>query len=523
MPKPKMPPDPRRRASCTLEPEGVIYARYSSHNQREASIDQQIKWCQDHAARLGIKIRHIYADKAVSGKTDRRPQFQHMMKDAESGQFQFVIAWKSNRMGRNMLQAMVNEARLQDLGIRCLYVEEDFDDTAAGRFALRNMMNVNQFYSENMAEDIMRGLRDNAEKCMVTGSIPFGYKKGPDGRYAIDQPRADLVLDIYKRVADGEAFIDIARDYNARGIKTSTGKQWGRSSFHTIVNNRRYLGIYIYQDIEVPGGVPQIIPEELWDKVQEVLKTKKNAQGKGRRKNDADYLLTGKLRCGHCKSLMVGISGTGKNGLKHYYYKCNKKRLEHACDKKNVNREKIEMAVAQAIKEYVMRPEVIEWLADQVMANHKRLEEQSQLSILKEELVTTQRSIDNLIKAIEMGVITESTQARLKELEVERRELKRQIAEEEKVLIPFDRSDVIAYFYSFRDGDVNDKRYQATLFDSFLSAVYVYDDTLKIVFDFTKGTDTIEVPLNLDLDDLVEAGEMDMFVQTPVASTMKLA
>jgi len=222
----------------------------------------------------------IYADKAVTGKTDRRTNFQRMMKDATKGKFQYVIAWKSNRMGRNMLEAMINDARLRDLGIRTLYTEEDFDDTAAGRFALRNMMNVNQFYSENMAEDIKRGLDDNAEKCMVNGALGLCFKKGEDGRYAIDEPKAAIVREIFERVAALEPFVDIYNDLNARGLRTSTGKPWNRSSFHRMLVNERYRGVYIWGDTRVEGGIPRIVSDVLFYKVQEVLETKKNAQGR---------------------------------------------------------------------------------------------------------------------------------------------------------------------------------------------------------------------------------------------------
>ena len=131
---------------------GVIYARYSSHNQKEESIEQQIAECSDFAAKNGIRIVGIYADKAVSGRSDRRPNFQRMMRDAEKRQFQIVVAYKSNRIARNMLNALQYEARLDLLGIKTLYAKEEFGNTAAGRFALRTMMNVNQFYSENMGE-----------------------------------------------------------------------------------------------------------------------------------------------------------------------------------------------------------------------------------------------------------------------------------------------------------------------------------------------------------------------------------
>lgn len=146
----------KKRINTNSAARAVIYARYSSANQRDCSIEQQVEKCRELAAREGVTVIEIYADRAVSGKTDRRPNFQRMMKDASLRQFDVVLAWKSNRMGRNMLQAMMNEEQLRSNGIRTIYAEEDFDDTAAGRFALRNMMNVNQFYSENMAEDISR-------------------------------------------------------------------------------------------------------------------------------------------------------------------------------------------------------------------------------------------------------------------------------------------------------------------------------------------------------------------------------
>lgn len=269
---------------------GVIYARYSSHAQKDASIEQQVEECLKFARDEGITIVETYADRAISGKTDRRPNFQKMMKDAEKGGFSYVVAWKSNRMGRNMLQAMLNEERLNEMGIRVLYTEEDFDDSAAGRFALRSMMNVNQFYSENMAEDIRRGLRDNAENCKVTnGTLPFGYRKTPELKYELDEPKDAIVREIFSRAACGEPFVDIAADLNARGIRTSRGNAWGKNSFHVLLTNERYTGTYIYGDIRVPGGIPRIVSDELFYKVQEVLKTKKNPQG--RHRVNGDYTL----------------------------------------------------------------------------------------------------------------------------------------------------------------------------------------------------------------------------------------
>lgn len=165
---------------------------------------------------MGLTVTATYEDRAISGKTDKRPAFQQMMNDAENGNFGYVLAWKSNRMGRNMMQAMINETRLMDCGVKVCYAEEDFDDSAAGRFALHNMMNVNQFYSDNLAEDVRRGMMDNARKCMANGRQPLGYKRGPDGKVVIDEPAAAIVREIYQRVANYEPYMDIARDLNLR-------------------------------------------------------------------------------------------------------------------------------------------------------------------------------------------------------------------------------------------------------------------------------------------------------------------
>lgn len=488
----------------------VIYARYSSHNQRDASIEQQVEKCQAFAAKNNLRVFEIYADRAVSGKTDRRPNFQRMMRDADKRLFKYVIAWKSNRMGRNMLEAMVNDARLCDQGIRCLYVEEDFDDTAAGRFALRNMMNVNQFYSENMAEDIMRGMMDNARKCMVNnGGLPLGYCKGPDGRYAIEPKGAEIVREIYERFYAGDAFIDIANDLNARGLKTSRGNPWNKGSFHRMLTNERYIGVYEFGGVRIEDGVPPIIRREMFYAVQEKLKTKKNPQG--RHRENGGYLLTGKLFCGHCASPMVGISGTSRTGDKHYYYACQKKRLEKACNKKTVQREWLERKIAEAVKENIMQDDVIEWIAggyDQFLKIHRK---DSALLAAEEELEAVKKSIKNVMAAIEQGIITSSTKDRLVELEAEQRNLEAIIAIERAALVDVPKEHIEFWLDSFREGDVDDKKYQAKLIDHFVQAVYLYDDQLRIAFNYTGNKNTVTI--TFDLMDGVDKDETASMVR----------
>lgn len=504
----KHPAKPKRGKKLEIEEPGVLYGRYSSHNQKDISVEQQFEKGYELAAEYGIRIIDTYADRAVSGRTDKRRDFQRMMTDAAKGKFRYVIAWKSNRMGRNMLEALINEARLQDLGVRVLYVEEDFDDTAAGRFAARSMMNVNQFYSENMAEDIKRGLYDNAANCMVAnGHLPYGYKADETLHYAIDEPKAAVIREIFTRVSCGEAFVDIMASLNARGIKTSYGRPWGRSSFQKILSNERYRGIYIYGDVRKEGGIPRIISDELYFKVQEVITTKKNPQG--RHRVNGDYLLTGKLFCGHCKSPMTGISGTSRSGNLHYYYVCQKRRTEKTCEKKNLRRDDIELQVAKAIKRRTLDDDTINWIADSVVEYSQHQESASGIGLLEDQLKDTQRSIKNLMAAIEQGIITPTTKARLMELEKEQSDIDRKITMAKADVIPVNRDQLVGWLKKLQAGDVHDKKYQAELFDTFLIAVYVYDnpdgqDYMKVVFNYAGSKNTVEIPLDPSVIDNVE-------------------
>lgn len=481
--------------------DAVIYARYSSHNQRDVSIEQQVEACRKHAAELGLTVTATYEDRAISGKTDKRPSFQRMMRDAEQHKFAYVLAWKSNRIGRNMMQALVNESRLVDCGVKVFYAEEDFDDNAAGRFALRSMMNVNQFYIENMAEDVKRGLYDNAKKGLVNGSLPLGYKRGADGKPEIDEPKAAIVREIYTRVAAGELFASIADDLNARGIKTARGREWNKGSFHVLCHNDRYRGIYMYGDIRIPGGMPRIISDELFYDAQEAYSMKKDNRYGRARHGAENYLLTGKLYCGHCGGYMVGISGTSKTGEMHYYYACQKHRLEHTCEKKAIRRDVIENAVARAIMMYCLDDETIDFIVDSTIAYFKQKDHELHIEAMENELAAVQQAISNLMKAIEAGIITPTTRTRLLDLEEQQAKLSAKINTAKAERVEIDRDDLIAGLQLFRTGDIKNKKFLAKLFNTFLIAVYLYDDNrLKIVFSFTGNHNSVEIPLELDND-----------------------
>lgn len=468
----------------------VIYARYSSHNQKEESIEQQVEACTKFALANNLEVIDVYSDKAITGKRETRAAYQRMIRDAEKGRFQVIIAYKSNRIARNMLNALQFEAKMDDFDISIMYAQEEFGDNAAGRFALRMMMNVNQFYSENMAEDIMRGMRDNALQCKVNNGIsPLGYGKGTDGKYVIIPEEAEVVKEIYIKVLDGVPFVDIANELNARGIKTRKGARWNKNSFAAMLTNEKYTGVYSWSDIRIEGGMPQIIEKEMFNKVQEKLKLK---QHHGKHREGGDYLLTGKLFCGKCKEIMVGMSGTSRNGEKHYYYDCRGKRVEHKCDKKAVRREWIEAEVASIVKDYVLRDETIEWIIDCCMDFQKNTFENQQLIASRKRLTQIRAELKNIVDAIAQGIYTDTTKDRLLELEAEKKSMEVSIEELTYSLKPLSREQIECYIDTFKNGDVNDKVFQKKLFNLFVSSVYLYDDgELRISFSGSKSNEPV--------------------------------
>lgn len=459
----------------------AIYARFSSHNQREESIEQQVAECLAFAEREGIRVAEVYSDEAMTGRNDKRPRFQKMQRDAEKGAFDTIIAYKSNRLARNMLNALMFEEKMNRIGISVVYAKEEFGNNAAGRFALRTMMNVNQFYSENLSEDIKRAMTDNAKKCLSNGPLPYGYVSD-HGSIQICEDKAGIVREIYQRVLNEERLADIARDLNERGIRIN-GREWGKSSFRNILSNERYTGVYLYGSVRVEGGMPVIVDRETFDAVQNYKRKKGNPVG--RKKSDYGYYaLTGKVFCGICGEPMIGISGTGRSGSLYYYYTCRGHRSKEACQKKPVGRDYLEHAVAKALVDQVLTPEVIRQAVDSVFEFARKFEEENGLDVIKKELKDTRNSIRNILKAIEAGIFTATTKIRLEELETTQTQLESKLKTAEGMKDGFpDREELEQYMNRFHNADIEDPCVRNELFTLFLVSVYCYDDHFTATFD----------------------------------------
>lgn len=490
----------------------VIYARYSSHSQRDVSIDQQLKACRKFAELQDIQVVGVYEDRATTGTNDRRPGFQKMIGDAAKGRWDYVIVYTLDRFSRNRYDSAVNKRTLKNYGVKVLSAMENISDDPTGVLMESVLEGLAEYYSQELSRKIRRGMEDNASKCLCNGQIPFGYVRGPDGRFAIDEREAAIVQEIYRQVRDGERLVNIIRELNARGILNKRGNPWSYSSFNKLLSNERYTGVYIYKDVRIPGGMPQIIPQHLFDAVQLAMHTKKNPRSKmvideatretlpqNRRHDNSIYYLTGKLFCGHCQSPMVGVSGRSKNGPMYYYYTCKGKRSGHTCTKSNVNRERIENAIASALKDTMLTDEAIVFLADAAVEYQMRNVSNAETDALQHRLSEIQTSIRNLLAAIEAGIFSPSTQARLSELESEQRTvssllLQAQEEQEERL----SREEIIAALQLFQSGDLDDKNFQEALFDTFLLAAYVYDDDIKIIFNLAGKKKEKRIPFNIE-------------------------
>ena len=487
-----------------LTPNGnlaVIYARYSSHSQRDVSIDQQVKAITEYAAQRKLTIVQVYADRAISGTTDNRPEFKRMIEDAKAEAWQYVIVYSLDRFSRDRFDAITYKQILKSHGIRVLSAMENISEEPTGVILESVLEGLAQYYSMELSQKIRRGLNDNASKCMVAASIPFGYMKGPDNKYAINPDTAPIVKEIFTRVLKGESYIDIARDLNERGIRTKSKAEWNRSSFK-FLTNERYMGIYIYGDVRIEGGMPAIIDPETFYAVQAEVERRQNPKGAivKRRRTNTVYLLTGKAFCDCCKSPMVGKSGTGRHGGFYTYYAC-KSMLEKNCDLKRVPQEKLEWFVAGVLKKFAMDPELVDLMVDISMKAQEERNNSSEMTLLRTELKQTESSINNITKAIEMGTISQTLLDRIAELEKRRDTLKAQIAtnEHRDKLDHLSREEMVAIFQLVQEGEIENKDFQELMFRLLLNSVYVGKETIKIVLKYKKDeSSTIELPFDPD-------------------------
>lgn len=455
----------------------VIYARYSSHNQREESIEGQLRECHDFALKNGLTIIDEYCDRAISGKTDNRPSFQKLIKDSEKGHFQAVIMYTLDRFARNRYDSAIYKAKLKKNGVRVYYAKQPIGDNPEGIILESVLEGYAEYYSANLSRNIKRGMKENALQGIANGGacLALGYVVGADKKYQIEPVGAKIVQDVFQMYADGQSATQIINRCNELGYRTARGNAFGKNSLHSVLKNESYIGTYKYMDVVIPNGMPAIISKELFDKVQARLKA--NAKARAKTKAHNDYLLTSKVFCGHCGSPMVGESGTSKSGKLHYYYKCTDRKRNRKCTKKVEKKDWLEEAVVLYTVQHVLTDENIDKIATKAMEIiEKEAADTSCLNGLQDQLKEINKKLKNIMNAIEQGIVTATTKDRLAELESERTDVETAIAREETKKPFLTKEHIVYWLLSFKNGDIKDVDYKRKIIDTLVNTVYVYDD-----------------------------------------------
>lgn len=409
----------------------VSYSRFSSHNQRTESIDAQQRAIYKYIAENQYTPVGDYVDEALTGTNTQRPGFQSMLDDAQKGLFDVVIVHKMDRFSRDVYDALDVQRKLALYGVRIESVIERFEETPEGQLQKVIQLGVGQYYSQNLAREVVKGLKENAYKAIHNGGIPpYGFDVDPDTKkYLINEHEAEAVRIMFEKLIQGWSYRELAEYLNLLGYRTKIGNKFSAtSSFYDILTNPKYKGEYVFnrsvskpkqlgmkrshrknkneeEIIRIPNGVPAIVDEETFELVQKLLKQRRRS--KGQHKAKEVYLLTGLVECAECGSAYHGSSRIGgRNKSKYVSYRCSKrKKLENPCKCKEINKSLLDEFVVNQLYTTLLNPINLQQLHEEINVKLKqKYEDMDQdLPQLQKQLDEVSQKISNLVQAIAMG------------------------------------------------------------------------------------------------------------------------
>ena len=465
----------------------IAYYRFSSHSQNEASIDQQRELAHAWADAHGFKIVKEYEDAAISGTTEDRPGFQQMLSEVAKIRPRVLIMWKTDRLGRDKYVLAMAKRTIRDAGCEIRLLAENIPTDGPEGVLIEGLMDaMAEYYSRQLSQNIQRGMDYNAQHALYNGHKLFGY--GVDKstkRYIVDPDTAPFVQRMFAEYAEGKAMQTICDELNAQGLRTTRGAKFGVKTMNKMLQNRAYIGEYRHGDIVVEGGMPALVDEETFDKVQRKFaenKRKGSQRARGMDENDAPrYWLTGKVYCGKCGSTLQGVSGTSGTGRTYYYYYCSAQRRKQ-CTLKKVRKEKLEDAVTMILRSILHDSENLMSLAVDAAAYYeKNYRDTGYLDGLEAKRREVEKSLANLVKVIESGLISETVTERLVQLEEQKRALNEAIeAENIRAALCEDEHTIKAYFEKFLHADFDNPETRDQVLEYFVDKIYLTDDGLVV-------------------------------------------
>lgn len=390
----------------------------------------------------------------------------------------FQPRWKLDRFARNRYDSAFYRYTLRKNGVKIISVKENISDGPEGIILESMIEGMAEYYSANLSQNVKRGFRENALQGKWNGgSVPLGYKV-VDHRLTIDSETAPIITLAFQLCAEGKTAKEVYKYLKDKQIRRPNGKEIAYNSILHMLANRTYIGEYNHSGIVLEDAIPAIIDKSTFDKVQSTLQ--KHSIAPSSYKSENEYLLTTHLYCGECGALMTAYSGTSKNRKTYRYYICNRAR-KHLCDKHKVDKESIENLVVSKTIEFLQKDEVIDRLAELLF--DLQYEENTILPALEKQLGEKKKEIDNIVKAIQKGVASDTLLERLNELEAQKKALEEQIIKEKITSPLFTKEQFKMALCNFRKIDTTTKEGKAKLIDTFIDRIYLYDDHLKIIYN----------------------------------------
>lgn len=470
----------------------VIYARFSSHSQTEQSIEGQLRECYDYAKKHDLLVVSEYIDRALTGTTDKRPSFLQMIEDSKKKTFDYVLVYQLDRFARNRYDSANYKAKLKKNGVRVLSAKENISEDASGILIEGVLESMAEYYSAELSKKVKRGIRESYEKGYFIGGFGlFGYDI-IDKHWVINETEAAVVREIFERYRYGEKAKSIVSWLDSVGVRNKSGKPFTVNALAKLIRNTKYKGIVEYDDRILTNVTPAIVDEKTWDDCNRILDNQRHKQ-KCIQKH-SEYILSGKLFCGNCGTLMTAETGTSQTGKLHHYYKCfGRKKNKKSCGKKSYRQQDLEDLVFKTTIEYVLRPEVIQQVAEQVASKfNSEITKTAALENFESELKAKDKAINALLSAIEQGVVTKSTKERLLTLETQKEEIEVKIAlEKARQIKPLEVDKVKAFLNLFAHKKYKDDQEKNEFFNSFINRVILYDDRVLIFYNTDANHPTV--------------------------------
>lgn len=399
----------------------ACYCRYSSDNQRHESIDAQLAAIKDYCKKEGHTLVKTYIDEAESATNDDREQFLSIFDDIDSGLFkslniEALVVHKLNRFARNRYDSIYYKRKLKNAGITRISVTEKLDDSPESVILESMIEGIAEYQSKDLSREVLKGLRENAKQCKVTGSTPILGYKVQDSKYVIDEDESFIVQKIFSDYYAGISYQKIVQWLNSNGYRTRRGCMFRSSNMYRILRNVKYKGTYSYntksETITIEDGIPAIIDKELFDKVQVMLEdNKKNSQTF---KAKEVYILSGLIYC-HCGGRMNG----SRKGDRYAHYICMNRKQLKICDAKSIHKKKIEAKVIDYLETNLFSTEAKKALINKVTRKYNCDQDTSnkEKDMLTKNLRKTEKEINNIVDAISQGMFHVSMKKKLDELE----------------------------------------------------------------------------------------------------------